>query len=343
MKQGILRRTFIASGAAAFAAPALIKHGYAQSSDTVVLAMPNAGLLNTPIFTATAMGIFKKHGIEPKYEYFKGGVAATAALVGGSAHITPESASSTIKAKLNGAGVQVVGALVNQYAANVIAAPGLLNGRNPKDIPVVERIRLLKGRKLAVTGAGSGTHQMANYLCKIAKLNPETDLTISFLGTGDAMVAALAQKAIDAAILASPSLERAQETSGAVLLVAPQTGEIEELNPFLYVSLNAATKWIESNQEVGSRFMKAVAEAMTYLKSGNTDEGRDLVRQAFFPKLDQGLYNRAWNFMLHAFARTPKIGNDDITKVLWFLEVAANEKLNVNPSDVYNGALVRSL
>lgn len=343
MKQGILRRTFIASSAAAVAMPAILRNGHAQSLNTVVLAMPNAGLLNTPLFTATAMGMFKKHGIEPKYEYFKGGVAATAALVGGSAHITPESASSTIKAKLNGAGVQVVGGLVTQYAANVVAKPELLNGRNPKDIPVVERIKLLKGRKLAVTGAGSGTHQMAVFLCKKAGLNPDTDLTISFLGTGDAMVAALQQGSIDAAIVASPSLERAQQTSGAVLLVVPQIGEIEEINPFLYVSLNAASKWLEGNQEVGTRFMKAVAEAMAYLKSGNTDEGRDLVQKAFFPKLDEDLYRRAWDFMNHAFARTPKITNDDVAKVLWFVEVAANEKLDVKPSAVYNDVLVRSL
>jgi NitT/TauT family transport system substrate-binding protein len=182
------RRTFI-GGAAALAAPALLR---AQALEKPKLSIAVGGknlLYYLPLTIAEQLGYFKHEGLDVTIVDFAGGARALQAVVGGSADVVSGAFEHTVNMQFKG---QPMRAFVLQGRA-----PMIVLGVNPKTMPNYKSVADLKGKKVGVTAPGSSTNVMVNFILAKAGLKP-ADVSIIGVGAGQGAVAAMRSGQIDA-------------------------------------------------------------------------------------------------------------------------------------------------
>src|SRR3546814_10006490 len=103
-----------------------------------------------------------------------------------------------------------------------------------------EKQKAMNGIKVGVTSPGSGTDQAVRFLAKEAGLDPDRDITIVSLGTGDAMTAALIQGRIDGFTHSAPVGEKVVKDHGGVMLFNKRSEEhTSELQSLMRISYAA--------------------------------------------------------------------------------------------------------
>lgn len=221
-------------------------------------------MLYAPVYVADTMGFFKQQGLESEIVHFKaGGSAALAAVLGGNVDIYVGAASSALRAVDKGTDAVVIASLMTQFSINAVIRGDIAKERGLTPASTeAERLKALKGLRIGVSGAGSGTHQIMQYMLARAGLNPERDATIAFLGGGSDVLAAFLAKRIDAAAFSNPASDLAVQKHGGFLLIDGAAGQLEELNGFLYVTLITSRRWLAKNPEKAVRTVRAFQQAL---------------------------------------------------------------------------------
>ena len=88
-------------------------------------------------------------------------------------------------AKLRGADVRINAVVANRFNHVYLAAPSITS------------IKQLKGRRVAVSRFGSGSHFQTNLALKEAGLDPEKDVTVLQIGNSGARMAAILSGVVD--------------------------------------------------------------------------------------------------------------------------------------------------
>src|SRR6185295_6527753 len=100
--------------------------------------------------------------------------------------------SSAFRARAQGSDVMMIAPAVAQYTDNVTMSAAWAKQHNLTPASTYEeKLKALKGMTLAVSSVGGGADQLVRFLAKEARLDPDRDMTISALGSGEAMLAAL--------------------------------------------------------------------------------------------------------------------------------------------------------
>src|SRR5262249_41637777 len=135
-----------------------------------------------------------------------------------------------IEAQLRKQDVKAFAALVTHVPSQLVVQGDIAKkaGVTPQ-MPIVERIRLLKDLRIGITGVGSSTDKFLRSMLTYAKLDPERDVTIVPMGTASPLLAAFSQKRIDAFVFSSPTAETGLVKFGGVTLVNLGSGEFEPL------------------------------------------------------------------------------------------------------------------
>ena len=182
----------------------------AAAQDKIVFTSSSVSMLNLPIYTADVMGYFSEQKIAPEIVVLKtGGATALAAVLSGNANVYIGSPSTALGAANKGADAVVFGAIMTEVALNIVVHKAVAEKAGlTATSPVLDRFRALKGLKIGVTGAGSATHQVAQYALMAAGLNPERDATIVFVNSNEDMSAAYMSKRVDAVVTANPASDR---------------------------------------------------------------------------------------------------------------------------------------
>jgi NitT/TauT family transport system substrate-binding protein len=183
------RRSVVLVGAAALAAPALLR---AQSlvKPKLTIAVGGRNLLYyLPLSIAESQGYFKAEGLDVTIVDFAGGSKALQAVVGGSADVVSGAFEHTLL-------MQPKGIKLRAFALQG-RAPQIVLGINPKTMPGFKSVADLKGRRIGVTAPGSSTNVLANFVLAKAGLKPG-DVSIIGVGAGPGAVAAMRAGQIDA-------------------------------------------------------------------------------------------------------------------------------------------------
>jgi NitT/TauT family transport system substrate-binding protein len=183
------RRSLVALGAAAVAAPALVR---AQPLDKPKLTIAVGGknlLYYLPLTIAETLGYFKAEGLDVTIVDFAGGSKALQAVVGGSADVVSGAFEHTLLMQAKGLRLR---AFVLQGRA-----PQVVLGVNPKTMPHYRSVADLRGRKIGVTAPGSSTNILANFVLAKAGVKP-SEVSIIGVGAGPGAVAAMRAGQVDA-------------------------------------------------------------------------------------------------------------------------------------------------
>ncbi|KMK64888.1 ABC transporter substrate-binding protein [Puniceibacterium sp. IMCC21224] len=316
----------VLAGAMTFGASAPV-----QAADTVNFAMPSIGMLYLPVYVAEQMGYFTDADIDANLQVFKaGGGTAMAAVLGGDMDVYIGSTSAALRAAAQDTNTVIIGALMTQYASNVVMRGALAREKGlTADSSVAERLAALKGALIGVTGAGSGTHQLALYMLTEAGLDPERDATVVFVGGGSEILAAFSRDRIDAFTLSNPTSDTAIANYDGFLLFNTAAGQLPALDGHLYISVNTRQGWINEKPEVAKRMMSAIQRAQMAMHDPEQTEAiRDKVYAAYFPKVEKPLFDQAWTSVLPAYPTSPEITREQMERVVTFLDTFSEKKLD---------------
>src|SRR5882672_4951296 len=156
----------------ALLAALLISANGAQAQQTVKIGT-TPSFVFLPLYVAEQLGYFKAEGITAQFVDFEGGAEVTTAMVGGS--------------------IDAGGTMIERPL--ILSEKGF-GARNPLHVVLranhpAKEVKDLKGSKLGMTRAGSGTDLSLRALLKDAGLEPDRDVAIIAIGGVSSANAAL--------------------------------------------------------------------------------------------------------------------------------------------------------
>jgi NitT/TauT family transport system substrate-binding protein len=248
------------------------------------------------LWVAQERGIFSKYGLETELLYINSGSMNIAALVGGSVQIAGGGPVS-IEARLRGLKLLILANPLPYLATNLIT------------LAEFKSIADLKGKVGGISRFGSSTDQGFRYLFRTAGLNIEKDLKMLQLGGDANRVAALQVGKVQYTFLGAAATEQARVMGFRVLATAQQMGI-----PFPWTSVVVDEVWLGANRESAYRYVKALTEALWFIKRNRTESERIISK---YMKLgDAKLVAMEYDFNINLFPDLPAPTLEGIRLVL---------------------------
>ncbi|MBM4264591.1 MAG: hypothetical protein FJ145_24595 [Deltaproteobacteria bacterium] len=242
----------------------LLTHGplSAQTLEKIRLGYSGTGINNYVLDMGKRQGIFRKNGIEPEVVYINSGSLLSQGLISGTFDLSFSQGSEAMLAKLRGADVRIAAVVANRFNHVYLTAPSITS------------LKQLKGKKVAVSRFGSGSHFQTNLVFKEAGLDPERDVTVLQIGNSGARITAILSGVVDGTIMAADFVPRAKREGFNVLYDLAET-KIEY--PFL--SLNFSGSYLDRNQRLVKALIKSMSESVRALQS-DANMAKAVIRSA---------------------------------------------------------------
>jgi NitT/TauT family transport system substrate-binding protein len=216
-----------------------------QNLERAIMAVPGIGLSQLPAFVAQDKGFYKQERLEVLMVVMDGTIA-TRAMIGGDIDYNLALASG-VSALLNGAPVKIVMGMTTRGTQSFVVKPEIVSAAD------------LKGKIVGVSGFGGSTHHGALFVLEHLGVDLK-DVAILNVGNSSLRLAALRFKKIDATILDTAFLRKAEELGFKRLVSLADLGEIPSTG--LVVT---ATKLKKQPEQV-RRVVRATLKGTNYFK-----------------------------------------------------------------------------
>lgn len=226
------------------------KPACSQTLDKMRLGYSGTGLNNYVLEMGRRAGIFRKNGLDLEVVYVNSGSLLNQALIAGTFDVSFSQGSEAMLAKLRGADMRITAVIANRFNHVYLTAP------------VITSIKQLKGKKVAVSRFGSGSHFQSNLALKEGGLDPDKDVTVLQIGNSGARMAAILSGTVDGTIMAADFVPRAKK-EGFNVVADLADSKIDY--PFL--SLNMMGSYIERNPKMVKALIKSMAESIRALQT----------------------------------------------------------------------------
>ena len=246
--------------AASLAAMATVGTLSAQTLDKMRLGYSGTGLNNYVLEMGRRAGIFRKNGLDLEVVYVNSGSLLNQALIAGTFDVSFSQGSESMLAKLRGADMRITAVVANRFNHVYLTAP------------TITSIKQLKGKKVAVSRFGSGSHFQSNLALKEGGLDPDKDVTVLQIGNSGARMAAILSGTVDGTIIAADFVPRAKK-EGFNIVADLADSKIDY--PFL--SLNMMGSYIDRNPKTVKALIKGMAESIAVLQT-DTNAAKAVVR-----------------------------------------------------------------
>ncbi|MGO4736757.1 ABC transporter substrate-binding protein [Bosea sp. 2KB_26] len=259
-------RARILTSSIAFAA-LLAAAGSALAADKVTIMVGGyEKQIYLPAKLAVSLGYFKDEGLDVELLNEAAGVDAENEMLAGAVQGVVGFYDHSVDLQAKG-----------KYVMSVVQfsqAPGEVELVSSK-YPDVKSMADLKGKTLGVTGLGSSTNFLTQYLMMKSgvKLGDFTSLPV---GAGTTFIAAMQQDKIQAGMTTEPTISRLLATGEARVLVDMRTVEkTKEALGGTYpaASLYMQTAWIEKNKPIVQKLANAFVKTLRYI---NTHDAADI-------------------------------------------------------------------
>jgi ABC-type nitrate/sulfonate/bicarbonate transport system substrate-binding protein len=204
------------------------------------------------LWIAQEKGFFKRNGANIDLSHIPTNQAVQA-LVGGKVQFVT-AGPQILEANLAGADTVYIMSPVNSFVFSLYSKPE------------VTSIKALAGKTIGATNKGTPTDIAGHMIVAQNGLKPDVDVKFVYLKEVPALVAALQQGIIDAALLAAPSTLTARNFGLKELL------DITAMKiPFVQHSIGTTRSYISSNQDVVRRFVRSAVEGLDFLRKNRSD------------------------------------------------------------------------
>ena len=233
----------------AFAVLFLRESTYGQGVEKINIGYSGTGITSYVLEIPRRLGIFRKNGLDPLIVYVGSGSLLSQALIGGSFDIGFSQGSEAMLAKLKGADQRIVASVANRFNHVYMTTPSITS------------IRQLKGKRVAVSRFGSGSHFITNLVLREGGLDPERDVAVLQIGNSSSRLAAILS-GVDGTIMAADFIPQAKK-EGLNVLVDLADSKIEY--PFLTFNMIGAV--IDRRLNVVKAFIKSISEGIYILQT----------------------------------------------------------------------------
>jgi NitT/TauT family transport system substrate-binding protein len=223
-------------------------------------------IIYLPAKLAERLGYFKDEGLEVTLLNESAGVDAENELIAGAVQGVVGFYDHCVD-------LQVKGKII-ESVVQLSHAPGEVELVSNK-YPQVKSMADLKGKNLGVTGLGSSTNFLTQYLMVKAGV-PMGQFTSVPVGAGATFIAAMQQDKIQAGMTTEPTISRLLKTNEARVLVDMRTAEGTKAvlgGTYPAASLYMETKWVEKNKALVQKLANAFVKTLRYI---NTHSGEEI-------------------------------------------------------------------
>ena len=159
--------------------------------------------------------------------------------------------------------------------------------------PDIKSAADFKGKSLGVTGLGSSTNFLTQYLSVKAglKLGEFTSVPV---GAGDTFIAAMQQDKIQAGMTTEPTITRLLKTKEAQVLIDMRTMDGTKAalgGTYPAASLYMQTSWVEAHKDIAQKLANAFVKTLKFINSHSAAEIADKMPKDFYVGDKDGYVN----------------------------------------------------
>ncbi len=264
-----------------------------------------------PAVLCEQLGYFKAEGLDVELINARAGVDAENELLAGAAQAVVGFYDHTIDLQSKGKFIESI--------VQFSQAPGEVELVASSHADAIKSPADFKGQTLGVTGLGSSTDFLTQYLAVRNGLKPG-DYTLLPVGAGNTFIAAIKQDAIQAGMTTEPTVSQMLKTGDAKVLVDMRTPErtvaaLGGTYPAASFYVNSA--WIDGHKDEAQKLANALVKTMHYIASHSADEIADQMPKDYYVG-DKALYVKGLaegKAQYTPDGRMPKDGPETVLKV----------------------------
>ncbi len=275
-----------------------------------------------PAALADRLGYFKEQGLDVQLLSDTSGVNSEDELLTGAVQGVVGFYDHTIYLQAKGKFVQAVVQFSQAPGEAEIVASRLADAvHSPADF---------KGRTAGVTGLGSSTHLLTQYLAAIHGVK-SSEMTIVAVGSGAGFVSAIRQGRIDVGMTTEPTVSRLLHSGDARLLIDMRTPRsTDKVLGGVYpgACLYMSTLWVSTHRAQVQRLVNALVKALHYIDTHSAEDIAARMPVDFYLG-DQALYVAALRdskSMFIANGEMPQSGPATVLKVMKMVNRAVQSK-----------------
>lgn len=269
-------------------------------------------IIYLPAKLAERLGYFREQGLDVDLLSEPAGVHAENQLVSGALEGVIGFYDHSIDLQAKGKYIESVVQLSHAPGEVVLVASRLADKiRSPADFG---------GRTLGVTGLGSSTNFLVQYLA-VADGVPVHKVTSLPVGSGNTFIAAMQQHRIDAGITTEPTVSRLLKTGQAKVLVDMRNDADTRRalgGPYPCASLYMRNDWVAQHPAVVQKLANALVKTLRYIHDHDAAEIASHMPADFYAG-DKAMYIQALaqgKGMFTVNGRMPEQGPETVLKVL---------------------------
>jgi NitT/TauT family transport system substrate-binding protein len=265
-----------------------------------------------PAMLTQQLGYFKEQGLDVELLNSRAGVEAENELLAGAVQGVVGFYDHTVDLQAKGKYIQSI--------VQFSQAPGEVEMVSSKYADKVKSPADFKGQTLGVTGLGSSTAFLTQYLASRQGLNPG-DYTLLPVGAGNTFIAAMKQDQIAAGMTTEPTIGTLLKQGTAQVLVDMRTPDKtkEALGgPYPAASFYVQTDWLESHKDDAQKLANAFVKTMHFIASHSAEEIAAKMPKDYYAG-DQAVYVKGLAEGKAQFTpdgRMPDQGPETVLKVL---------------------------
>ncbi|WP_035055523.1 ABC transporter substrate-binding protein [Andreprevotia chitinilytica] len=228
-----------------------------------------------PAKLAEGLGYFKAEGLDVELLNETSGVDAENELLAGAVQAVVGFYDHCVDLQAKGKTVESV----VQFAD----APGEVEMVSTKH-PEIKSMADVKGKSLGVTGLGSSTNFLTQYLAVKAGVGL-SDFTTLPVGAGTTFIAAMQQDKIQAGMTTEPTISRLIKTGDAKILVDLRTmAKTKQALGGTYpaASLYMQTEWVNSHKEITQKLANAFVKTLRFISTHSAAEIAEKMPKDFY-------------------------------------------------------------
>ncbi|MDR5734720.1 ABC transporter substrate-binding protein [Caballeronia sp. LZ025] len=269
-------------------------------------------IIYLPAKLTEQLGYFKDEGLDVEILSQPAGVDAENELLAGAVQGVVGFYDHTIDLQSKGKEVQAL-VVFGQV-------PGEVEVVSTKASSTIKSMADVKGKTLGVTGLGSSTSFLTQYLAQRAGVTSK-EYTLLPVGADNSFIAAIKQERIDAGMTTEPTVSQLLKTGDGKVLVDMRT--IEGTRAALGGTYPASSfyvqrAWAESHKAEAAKLSRAFVKTLNFIATHSAEQIAEKMPKDYYAK-NKELYVGALKASLPMFTKDGKMpadGPDTVLKVL---------------------------
>lgn len=306
--------TALAGAASVVAVPGIVR----SATQSLQVGQIGNSVAFFPIFVADKMGYYKDAGLDVTATSFSSGTLVGTAVTSNSIDIGNSVITDVFALLKANRPVKLIGSLCNAYYIDIVASNQFLAASKlTRASSLADKINALKGKRLGITGPGSGTQALVDYLFRLQGLDSTRDVELVNVGADQsAVLQTMKTGRIDAVSFAWPMSMIAEANNVGKGFIVPAAGDVPSMRDQIQGVIYAKPDLIAKRQDAVVAFVHAIGRAEAYLHA-NANQARGLLKD-----YDGALSDVAISALLTAYLpvlpRQPDIDAGSFEKALQF-------------------------